>query len=177
MNAILEILLKPFIWRPVKNVETVKQKAGSVDGDSDDVIEILSSATANVLSTLSTSTSSLLSDAAAAASAAVGSPGAGGGGGGIAAGEDGYSNDYGGMVDSTEWAPITLTLVEYPKDDSVGFVYAAASLTPLIIIVGFITLILFRRDLWTVSDRLKMHIKTSDHTFLFTDYILRWSDA
>lgn len=53
--------------------------------------------------------------------------------------------------DQTVWAPVTLTLVEYPKDDSVGFVYASASLAPLVIIIALVTLILFRRDLWTVS--------------------------
>lgn len=53
--------------------------------------------------------------------------------------------------DHTDWAPVTLTLVEYPKDDWLGFVYACVSLAPLILIVALITLILFRRDLWTVS--------------------------
>lgn len=55
--------------------------------------------------------------------------------------------------DPTVWAPVTMTLVEYPENDFLGYVYAWTSLIPLVIIVGFITLIIFRRDLWTVSAR------------------------
>lgn len=52
-------------------------------------------------------------------------------------------------VDQNEWKPGTL--VGCPKDDPVEFVYSSASLAHLFIIVALLTLILFRRDLWTVS--------------------------
>ncbi|CAD7089451.1 unnamed protein product [Hermetia illucens] len=50
-----------------------------------------------------------------------------------------------------EWRPITLTLVEYPKGDLLGFLLAWASLSPLAIMAGFVALILFRRDLHTIT--------------------------
>ncbi|XP_058129958.1 dolichyldiphosphatase 1-like [Anopheles ziemanni] len=50
----------------------------------------------------------------------------------------------------TEWQPITLTLVEYPKGDLVGKLLAWISLAPLGIGAGFVALILFRRDLHTI---------------------------
>ncbi|XP_039432555.1 dolichyldiphosphatase 1-like [Culex pipiens pallens] len=49
-----------------------------------------------------------------------------------------------------EWQPITLTLVEYPKDDLLGKLLAWISLAPLGIGAGFVALILFRRDLHTI---------------------------
>ncbi|XP_033732672.1 dolichyldiphosphatase 1-like [Pecten maximus] len=52
---------------------------------------------------------------------------------------------------SIQWKSISLTHVEYPKGDFIGFFLAWASLLPFCIIVGFITLIIFRRDLHTVS--------------------------
>ncbi|XP_069948905.1 dolichyldiphosphatase 1 [Cherax quadricarinatus] len=49
-----------------------------------------------------------------------------------------------------EWKPFSLTYVEYPNGDTIGKILAISSLTPIAIIVGFITLILFRRDLHTI---------------------------
>nr|XP_045607232.1 dolichyldiphosphatase 1-like isoform X3 [Procambarus clarkii] len=49
-----------------------------------------------------------------------------------------------------EWKPFSLTYVEYPQGDTIGKVLAISSLAPVAIIVGFITLILFRRDLHTI---------------------------
>ncbi|KAK4879093.1 hypothetical protein RN001_007239 [Aquatica leii] len=53
--------------------------------------------------------------------------------------------------DRIKWVPLSLTLVEYPKDDIVGKILALISITPLGIISGFLTLILFRRDLHTIT--------------------------
>ncbi|CAG9862955.1 unnamed protein product [Phyllotreta striolata] len=52
---------------------------------------------------------------------------------------------------SIEWVPLTLTLVEYPKDDLFGKFLALISLAPFGIGSGFIALILFRRDLHTIT--------------------------
>ncbi|XP_015605852.1 dolichyldiphosphatase 1 [Cephus cinctus] len=54
-------------------------------------------------------------------------------------------------AEKLEWVPLSLTLVEYPHGDSVGKVLALISLTPLAIITGFVTLVLFRRDLHTIT--------------------------
>ncbi|XP_018577720.1 dolichyldiphosphatase 1-like isoform X1 [Anoplophora glabripennis] len=53
--------------------------------------------------------------------------------------------------DRTEWVPLTLTLVEYPKGDIIGKFLALISLAPFGIGSGFIALILFRRDLHTIT--------------------------
>lgn len=53
--------------------------------------------------------------------------------------------------DSSEWKPITFTLVEYPKGDLFGHLLAWISLTPMGIGAGFMALILFRRDLHTIT--------------------------
>ncbi|XP_047516334.1 dolichyldiphosphatase 1-like [Pieris napi] len=50
-----------------------------------------------------------------------------------------------------EWQPLALTLVEYPKGDLWGKFFAITSLAPFGIGSGFITLILFRRDLHTIA--------------------------
>ncbi|KAK7870646.1 hypothetical protein R5R35_009139 [Gryllus longicercus] len=50
-----------------------------------------------------------------------------------------------------DWVPLSLTLVEYPQGDWIGKLLAIASLLPLGIISGFVALILFRRDLHTIS--------------------------
>ncbi|XP_041976948.1 dolichyldiphosphatase 1-like [Aricia agestis] len=50
-----------------------------------------------------------------------------------------------------EWQPLSLTLVEYPKGDLLGKFFAFMSLAPFGIGAGFVTLILFRRDLHTIS--------------------------
>ncbi|XP_017788036.1 PREDICTED: dolichyldiphosphatase 1-like [Habropoda laboriosa] len=54
-------------------------------------------------------------------------------------------------VQKSEWIPLSLTLVEYPQGDLVGKFLALISLVPFAIIAGFITLILFRRDLHTIT--------------------------
>ncbi|XP_050447229.1 dolichyldiphosphatase 1-like [Cataglyphis hispanica] len=53
-------------------------------------------------------------------------------------------------ADKLEWIPLSLTLVEYPQGDLFGKLLAVLSLLPFAIITGFITLILFRRDLHTI---------------------------
>ncbi|ROT66983.1 putative dolichyldiphosphatase 1 [Penaeus vannamei] len=50
-----------------------------------------------------------------------------------------------------EWKAFSLTHVEYPKGDIIGQLLAISSLAPVAIIVGFVTLILFRRDLHTIT--------------------------
>ncbi|KAK9510496.1 hypothetical protein O3M35_005270 [Rhynocoris fuscipes] len=50
----------------------------------------------------------------------------------------------------TEWIPLSLTFVEYPKGDWIGKIMAISSLLPLGIVSGFVALILFRRDLHTI---------------------------
>lgn len=54
-------------------------------------------------------------------------------------------------VDKPEWIPLSLTLVEYPQGDLIGKFLALISLMPFAIIAGFLTLILFRRDLHTIT--------------------------
>lgn len=46
--------------------------------------------------------------------------------------------------------PFKLTYVVYRPGDTLGFVLAAVSQLPLVIVVAMATLILFRRDLHTV---------------------------
>ncbi|KAJ3653299.1 hypothetical protein Zmor_012558 [Zophobas morio] len=55
------------------------------------------------------------------------------------------------LNDRTEWVPLSLTLVEYPKGDFLGKFLALISLAPFGIGAGFIALILFRRDLHTIT--------------------------
>ncbi|CAH0603251.1 unnamed protein product [Chrysodeixis includens] len=50
-----------------------------------------------------------------------------------------------------EWQPLALTLVEYPKGDWLGKFFALISLSPFGIGAGFVSLILFRRDLHTIT--------------------------
>ncbi|XP_018321953.1 dolichyldiphosphatase 1 isoform X2 [Agrilus planipennis] len=52
---------------------------------------------------------------------------------------------------NTIWVPLSLTLVEYPKGDAFGKILAFISLAPFGIGAGFVTLILFRRDLHTIT--------------------------
>ncbi|XP_064649962.1 dolichyldiphosphatase 1-like [Lineus longissimus] len=52
--------------------------------------------------------------------------------------------------DDIKWKAISLTHVEYPKGDLFGMGLAWLSLLPIFIMIGFITLILFRRDLHTI---------------------------
>ncbi|XP_042210575.1 dolichyldiphosphatase 1-like isoform X3 [Homarus americanus] len=49
-----------------------------------------------------------------------------------------------------DWKPFSLTFVEYPKGDTIGKFLAISSLAPVAIVIGFVTLILFRRDLHTI---------------------------
>nr|XP_033335866.1 dolichyldiphosphatase 1-like [Megalopta genalis] len=58
---------------------------------------------------------------------------------------------FGDNMQKTEWIPLSLTLVEYPQGDLFGKFLALISLAPFAIIAGFITLILFRRDLQTIT--------------------------
>ncbi|KAG7257423.1 hypothetical protein CRUP_002912 [Coryphaenoides rupestris] len=50
-----------------------------------------------------------------------------------------------------QWRSISLTHVEFPKDDLTGKVLAYFSLLPIAILVGFVTLIVFKRELHTIS--------------------------
>ncbi|KAK3586693.1 hypothetical protein CHS0354_039164 [Potamilus streckersoni] len=50
-----------------------------------------------------------------------------------------------------EWSAISLTHVQYPKGDFIGYILAWFSLLPFCILVGFVTLIIFRRDCHTIS--------------------------
>uniref|UniRef100_V9KH63 Dolichyldiphosphatase n=1 Tax=Callorhinchus milii TaxID=7868 RepID=V9KH63_CALMI len=49
------------------------------------------------------------------------------------------------------WQPLSLTYVEYPADDVTGRVLAHLSLLPVFILFGFVTLIVFKRELHTIS--------------------------
>ncbi|KAL7980855.1 hypothetical protein Chor_002009 [Crotalus horridus] len=49
------------------------------------------------------------------------------------------------------WNSVSLTHVEYPAGDFTGRLLAYLSLSPIFIIVGFITLIVFKRELHTIS--------------------------
>ncbi|TSK72033.1 putative helicase senataxin [Bagarius yarrelli] len=49
------------------------------------------------------------------------------------------------------WQSISLTHVEYPTGDLAGQILAYASLLPIAILVGFVTLIVFKRELHTIS--------------------------
>ncbi|KAI0228053.1 Dolichyldiphosphatase 1 [Lamellibrachia satsuma] len=53
-------------------------------------------------------------------------------------------------VDVLKWRPLSLTFVEYPSGDLIGYILAWYSLLPIFILVGFATLIVFRRDLHTM---------------------------
>ncbi|KAH9493240.1 Dolichyldiphosphatase 1 [Bulinus truncatus] len=55
------------------------------------------------------------------------------------------------LFDPADWKAVSLTHVEYPKGDLLGFVLAWFSLLPFILIVSFITMILLRRDLHTAA--------------------------
>uniref|UniRef100_A0A3P8U269 Dolichyldiphosphatase n=1 Tax=Amphiprion percula TaxID=161767 RepID=A0A3P8U269_AMPPE len=49
------------------------------------------------------------------------------------------------------WRAITITHVEFAEDDLTGEVLAYISLLPVAILVGFVTLIVFKRELHTIS--------------------------
>ncbi|XP_046547653.1 dolichyldiphosphatase 1-like [Haliotis rubra] len=50
-----------------------------------------------------------------------------------------------------QWKAISLTHVEFVKGDIIGYGLAWLSLLPIFILVAFVTLIIFRRDLHTIS--------------------------
>ncbi|BET00041.1 acidPPc [Nesidiocoris tenuis] len=58
------------------------------------------------------------------------------------------SDDH--RVPDVEWVALKSAFVEYPKGDMIGRVLAYICLSPILIFSGFVTLILFRRDLHTV---------------------------
>ncbi|XP_012548513.1 dolichyldiphosphatase 1-like [Bombyx mandarina] len=60
-------------------------------------------------------------------------------------------NDFMHKNGDIEWQPLALTLVEYPRGDLIGKFFAFISLSPFGIGAGFVTLILFRRDLHTIA--------------------------
>nr|XP_061800000.1 dolichyldiphosphatase 1 isoform X2 [Nerophis lumbriciformis] len=49
------------------------------------------------------------------------------------------------------WRSISLTHVEFAEDDLTGHLLAYISLLPIAILVGFVTLIVFKRELHTIS--------------------------
>ncbi|NXM66949.1 DOPP1 Dolichyldiphosphatase, partial [Serilophus lunatus] len=57
----------------------------------------------------------------------------------------------GGCSLPAPWRPVSLTHVEYPAGDFSGQLLAYLSLGPIFIIVGFVTLIIFKRELHTIS--------------------------
>ncbi|KAH0947309.1 hypothetical protein HN011_002494 [Eciton burchellii] len=64
---------------------------------------------------------------------------------------DGIESSFTRAADKPEWIALSLTLVEYPHGDFFGKFLAVMSLVPFAIVTGFITLILFRRDLHTIA--------------------------
>ncbi|XP_011499290.1 PREDICTED: dolichyldiphosphatase 1-like [Ceratosolen solmsi marchali] len=73
--------------------------------------------------------------------------------------EPGDDATAGNVGATAAWVPLALTLVEYPKvilnrsllGDIFGLLLALISLMPFAILAGFITLVLFRRDLHTIA--------------------------
>ena len=62
---------------------------------------------------------------------------------------DSWMDSYMGNLQS-QWKPISLTYVTYPEGDIVGKVLAWSSLFPIFIIISFLTLIMFRREIHTM---------------------------
>ncbi|XP_063792554.1 dolichyldiphosphatase 1 [Pseudophryne corroboree] len=52
---------------------------------------------------------------------------------------------------SAQWRPVSLTHVEYPAGDVYGQLLAYLSLGPIFILISFVTLIIFKRELHTIS--------------------------
>ncbi|CAL1534310.1 unnamed protein product [Lymnaea stagnalis] len=65
--------------------------------------------------------------------------------------EQSLTNEETGQFDPASWKAVSLTHVEYPIGDLVGFIFAWFSLLPFILIVSFSTLVILRRDLHTVA--------------------------
>lgn len=53
--------------------------------------------------------------------------------------------------DNVKWKTISLFHVEYPGGDVIGKILAWFSLLPMFIVIGFITLIMFRREIHTMT--------------------------
>ncbi|KAG8035559.1 hypothetical protein G9C98_000987 [Cotesia typhae] len=70
-----------------------------------------------------------------------------------------------------KWIPLSVSLVEYPQGDSLGLGLALISLMPLALIVGFITLIAFRRDLHTIC--FFIGVIVTDIVGLFLKYTIK----
>ncbi|MEE6505563.1 hypothetical protein FKM82_005561 [Ascaphus truei] len=52
---------------------------------------------------------------------------------------------------AAQWRPVSLTHVEYPAGDISGQLLAYLSLGPIFILISFVTLITFKRELHTIS--------------------------
>lgn len=61
------------------------------------------------------------------------------------------SKDLNFREEQLKWVSLAITHVEYPDGDWLGKILAITSLIPLMIVVGFVTLVIFRRDLHTIS--------------------------
>ncbi|GAB1597881.1 dolichyldiphosphatase 1-like [Argonauta hians] len=55
------------------------------------------------------------------------------------------------MEPNDHWIPLSLLFIEFPAGDLLGYILAWFSMVPVFISVGFITLIIIRRDLHTAS--------------------------
>ncbi|XP_071948280.1 dolichyldiphosphatase 1-like [Antedon mediterranea] len=53
--------------------------------------------------------------------------------------------------DSVIWKPVSLTFVQYQQGDLIGKLLAYFSLTPVFMLVGFCAILLFRRELHTIT--------------------------
>lgn len=60
-----------------------------------------------------------------------------------------WFNSYMGNLHS-QWKPLSLTYVTFPENDIIGKIFAWSSLLPIFILVAFITLIIFRREVHTI---------------------------
>merc|ERR1712071_82152 len=56
-----------------------------------------------------------------------------------------------GTPPDIRWRSLSLTHVEYPEGDLLGKLLAYSSLLPIVALIGCATLILFRRDLHTIT--------------------------
>merc|ERR1711931_346761 len=60
-----------------------------------------------------------------------------------------WFNSYIGNLHS-QWKPISLTYGTFPENDIIGKIFAWSSLLPIFILVAFISLIMFRREVHTI---------------------------
>ncbi|XP_064457420.1 dolichyldiphosphatase 1-like [Ornithodoros turicata] len=66
--------------------------------------------------------------------------------------EGSSSHSFGNLHnEAPPWSPLALTHVEYPTGDWFGRLLAYISLSPLVVLVAFGTLVVFRRDLHTIT--------------------------